>query len=82
MDALGAKLDVKSRAKDKVSSTTEQARAGVEAGRDRVVQATTKAVDAATDDNGRPTPPVIVAVSAAAAAALLVTGLVVWRRRR
>ena len=82
VDALGAKLDVKSRAKDKVSSTTEQARAGVEVARDRVVHETSKAVNAATDDNGRPTPPVIVAVSAAAAAALLVTGLVVWRRRR
>jgi ElaB/YqjD/DUF883 family membrane-anchored ribosome-binding protein len=82
VDALGAKLDVKSRAKAKVSSTTEQARAGVEVGRDRVVQVTSKAVNAATDDNGRPTPPVIVAVSAAGVTALIVTGLVVWRRRR
>jgi len=82
VDALGAKLDVKSRAKAKVSSTTEQARAGVEMGRDRVVQVTSKAVNAATDDNGRPTPPVIVAVSAAGFTALIVTGLVVWRRRR
>jgi MYXO-CTERM domain-containing protein len=82
VDALGAKLDVKSRAKAKVSSTTEQARAGVQVGRDRVVTVTSRAVNAATDDNGRPTPPVIVTVSAAAVTALLVTGLVVWRRRR
>ena len=54
LDALGAKLDVKSRAKAKVRSTTEQARAGVEVGRDHVVQVTSKAVNAATDDNGRP----------------------------
>jgi len=82
VDALGAKLDVKTRAKEKMSATTEQARAGVEVGRDRVVQMTSKAVDAATDDKGRPTPPVIVAASAAAATALLVTGVVLWRRRR
>ena len=49
LDALGAKLDVKSRAKAKVRSTTEQARAGVEVGRDHVVQVTSKAVNAATD---------------------------------
>jgi hypothetical protein len=71
VDALGAKLDVKARAKEKLSSTTEQARASVG-----------RAVDSATDDKGRPTPPVIVAVSAAAVTALLVTGVVVWRRRR
>jgi MYXO-CTERM domain-containing protein len=82
VDALGAKLDVKSRAKDKVSATTEQARAGVEAGRDRVVRVANNAVDAATDDSGRPTPSVIVAVSSAALAAALVAGFVVWRRRR
>jgi MYXO-CTERM domain-containing protein len=82
VDALGAKLDVKTRAKDKLSSTTEQARAGVEVGRDHVVQMTSKAMDAATDDKGRPTPPVIVAASSAALAAALVVGIVLWRRRR
>lgn len=81
VDALGAKLDVKTRAKEKISSTTEQARVAAEAGRDRVVRVASSAVDSATDDKGRPTPPVIVAVGAAAAAALLVVGVAAWRRR-
>lgn len=82
VDALGAKLDVKARAREKMSSTTEQARADLQAGRDRVVHVATNAVDAATDDNGRPTPPVIVAASSAVVAAALVVGFVLWRRRR
>jgi MYXO-CTERM domain-containing protein len=82
VDALGAKLDVKARAKEKVSTTTEHARADLQAGRDRVVRVATNAVDAATDDKGRPTPPVIVAASSAALAAALVVGFVMWRRRR
>jgi hypothetical protein len=64
VDALSAKLDVKTRAKESVARTT------------------TNAVNAVTDERGRPTPQVIVAVSAAVAAALLVAGVTTWRRRR
>lgn len=70
VEALSAKLDVKSRARDKVAATKQQAL-------DRVAQA--KA--GATDERGRPTP-VTLAVTAAVCAVLAGAVVVVWRQHR
>jgi ElaB/YqjD/DUF883 family membrane-anchored ribosome-binding protein len=81
VDALTAKLDVKSRAKDRLNQTKQQAGAKLDAGRTRAVELTSSARSAATDEQGKPTPPVLVGVAVAASAIVALTVLA-WRRRR
>jgi hypothetical protein len=93
VDALTAKMDVKGRTKQRLTSTKDQA--AVKA-RDAQVQVTAKVHEAqvkatqlvgqakeqATDEQGKPKPAVL--GGAGVAAALLVAGavLLVWRRTR
>lgn len=70
VDALGAKLDVKTRAKARVAETRQQA--GALAVRLRA---------SAMTEQGKPTP-VALGVAAAAGAALAATGVMIWRMSR
>jgi chromosome segregation ATPase len=92
VDALTAKLDVKSRARDRLNDTKQ--RAVTELGltrqraadqltvtRQRAAGLTRSAREAATDDQGKPTPAVLGA-AAALVSAVVATSLLVWRRRR
>jgi hypothetical protein len=71
VDELTARLDVKTRIKESVQQTRDQAAARVRAVRDQ-----------ATDDDGRPTPATLGVGGAVAAAIVAVVGLSIWRRRR
>lgn len=81
VDALSAKLDVKSRAKEQVASTKLRATEQLHTARERASAAAAKGKQAATDDQGGVKPAV---PAGAGAAALLAIGLVVVlvRRRR
>ncbi|MGI8434417.1 MAG: DUF3618 domain-containing protein [Nocardioidaceae bacterium] len=59
VDALTAKLDVKTRTKERIAITRQQAVVRVSDARSRAAALTTRAKDAATDENGRPTKPVL-----------------------
>jgi hypothetical protein len=71
VDALSAKLDVKSRTKAKVGETKERA-----VGQIKAVQ--TKATTA----DGKPEPVVLAGAGGVVAVLALVTALIVWRKRR
>ena len=81
VEALTAKLDVKSRTKARLNTTKEQAAVKVGQGRAKAVDLTHSARHAATTDDGTPTTPVLAGVGVAAAALVLVTVLI-WRKRR
>ena len=81
VDALTAKLDVKSRTKARLNATKQQAGFKLDQGRAKAVGLTTSAREVATTDDGKPTAPVLVGVGVAAAALVLVTVLA-WRKRR
>jgi hypothetical protein len=71
VDALTAKLDVKSRARARLSNTKERAVVQL-----RGVQAK------ATTDEGKPAPAVLAGAGVLAAVVVLATTLAVWRKRR
>jgi hypothetical protein len=81
VDALTAKLDVKTRAKARVSATKQNASARLGEGRAKAVELTSSARSAATTPDGKPTPPVLAAVGVATAALVAATVLI-WRKRR
>lgn len=81
VDALGAKLDVKSRTRDRITATRRQAGEKLGEARVRAAGYTASAKDAATDDQGKPTP-VVIAGAAAAVVASVVAAVIVYRRRR
>jgi ElaB/YqjD/DUF883 family membrane-anchored ribosome-binding protein len=81
VDALTAKLDVKSRAKERLNVTKDRAAARVSDVQTRATGLAANARNAATDDQGKPTPPVLVG-AAVAVAVLVATGVLLWRRRR
>lgn len=74
VDALSAKLDVKTRARNRVATTRQQAS-------DQVQHARRRATEAATDDQGS-LKPAVPAAGGAAVLVLLAVGVLVWRRRR
>jgi chromosome segregation ATPase len=93
VEALTAKLDVKSRARDRLDDTKARARAQVADAQARAkaqighVQTrakglTTQARGSATTDDGKPAPTVLAGAAAVTTAVLVATGLFVWRRRR
>ena len=86
VEALTAKLDVKSRAKEQLSLTKQRASEQVRGARRQAqVKATSlsrTARDAATTDQGKPAPVVLAGAAAVLVSAVVATGLVVWRRRR
>jgi Protein of unknown function (DUF3618) len=71
VDELTSRLDVKTRAKERVQEVGSRASARVHDLRDR-----------ATDDEGRPTPTTLGAGGAAVAVLVVVTTLLIWRRHR
>lgn len=81
VDALSAKFDVKSRAKEQVAVTKQRASDQFHVARGRAAAAAAKGKDAATDDEGSVKP---VVPATAGGVALLVLGvlIVVVRRRR
>ncbi|MGA8211812.1 MAG: DUF3618 domain-containing protein [Nocardioidaceae bacterium] len=81
VEALSAKLDVKGRAKQKVSSTRDQAADRAVAVKANVARSAARAKDSATGTDGRPTTPVLVGIGVAAAV-LAASLVLVWRRRR
>ena len=75
VDQLAAKLDVKTRTKERVHDVSDQVT--------HTVGAQARALrDRATDSDGRPTKAMISAGGAAAAVVVAVVALVVWRRSR
>ncbi len=78
VEALGAKLDVKTRAKERISAATDRAGSGVLAARVKAAELTERAKDTTTDEQGRLRPAIPVAVSFVAVATV---ALVIWRRR-
>lgn len=80
VDALSAKLDVKSRARNQLAASRRQAADQVQAARRRASQTATRGKDAATDEHGSLRP--AVPATAAAAVVVVVAGVVWWRRRR
>jgi chromosome segregation ATPase len=93
VEALTAKLDVKSRARDRLDDTKARARAQVMDAQTRAkaqigyVQTrakglTTQARSSATTADGKPAPTVLASAAAVTTAVLVATGLFVWRRRR
>jgi hypothetical protein len=71
VDELTARLDVKTRVKESVQRTKNQA-----VDRIRTVR------DQATDEDGRPTPTTLGIGGAVAATVVVVLALTLWRRRR
>jgi chromosome segregation ATPase len=82
VEALTAKLDVKSRAKARVNDTKLRTKAQLNDVQARAKGLTTQARSKATTDDGKPTPAALAGAGAVLASLLLVTGLVVWRKRR
>jgi hypothetical protein len=70
VDELTARLDVKTRVRERVQQTKDQAAARVLAVRDQ-----------ATDDDGRPTTTTLGVGGAVAAAVVVVVAWSIWRRR-
>ncbi|TYL49662.1 DUF3618 domain-containing protein [Nocardioides sp. BGMRC 2183] len=71
VDRLADKLDVPSRAKERL-----------EDGRDRAAEQALALRDAATDDQGRPTPTAWTAVGGVVAGLAALVAVTLWRRRR
>jgi len=82
VDALTAKLDVKSRTRKRVAATKDQAAVKVHDVQVRAGQLAGNAKQSATDAQGKPKPEVL--AGAGVVAAVVVAGIVllVWQRRR
>jgi septal ring factor EnvC (AmiA/AmiB activator) len=81
VDALTAKLDVKSRTRARLNATKQNAGAKLGEGRAKAVELTSSARSAATTPDGKPTPPVLVGLGVTVVALVAATVLV-WRKRR
>ncbi len=83
VDALSAKLDVKTRTKERIAATRQQAAVRVSDARSRATVLASRAKDAATDENGKPTKPVLGggAGLGVVVVAVIVTAVIVRRRR-
>jgi len=86
VDALTAKLDVKSRAKERLQVTRQRAAGRLgdtqTRVRTRATELTRSARNAATTDQGKPAPAVLIGAAAVVVSAVVATSLVLWRRRR
>ncbi len=78
VEQLGAKLDVKARVADKQAEVTETVKAKVDEGVTTAKQGAAKLQEAATDEQGKPTPQAY----AAAGGVFLLLVLLLRRRRR
>ena len=81
VDALSARLDVKSRAKVKLDESKQRAAARFDAGRTRARDLSGRGRAAATTADGKPAPAVL-AGAGLAVASLALTGVLVWMRHR
>ena len=81
VDALSARLDVKTRAREKVAASRQQATDQWQHARERARDTVAQGKDAATDEHGSLKPAVPAAAGAAALVAVAI-GILVWRRRR
>jgi hypothetical protein len=82
VDALAAKLDVKSRAKDRVATTKVQLKGRADAARAQVSELARTGKAAATTDEGKPTPAALTGgVGTAALVVAVVVAVVLLRRR-
>jgi hypothetical protein len=77
VDALHAKLDVKSQAKARVARAKNQATTGVARAKNQATTGIARAKDRATSGTGKPRPEDIAGV---VGAVLLAAGLIRWRR--
>jgi len=82
VDALTAKLDVKSRARARVNDTKLRARDQLTEVQARAKDLTMQARSKATTDEGRPAPAVLAGAAGVLVSVLVATGLVMWRKRR
>lgn len=80
--ALTAKLDVKTRTRNRIRATGQRVIVGVQAARDRAVGLTSRANAAATDAQDRPKPIAAIAAGVAAAVTAVTLAVLVRRRRR
>lgn len=81
VDALARKLDVKSRARDRVSDIRERARVQADVARSRGADLTARVQRLARDEDGSARPVVPVGAGALVGIAVVV-GYLVWRQRR
>jgi hypothetical protein len=81
IEALTAKLDVKTRAKHKLDGTKDQVMAQLVEVKGKAVDLSVRAKAGATDEAGRPTPEAMVVAVAAGAVVAALVSVVVWRRR-
>lgn len=79
VEALSAKLDVKTRTTKRLGDAKEQVLNRAEASRQRSAELVTRVRAAATDDLGRPKPAVPIG---ALVVVLVIAATVVWERRR
>lgn len=82
VDALSAKMDVKSRAREQVVVTKQRVSEKAQETREKASEAVRQGKDAATDDSGTPKPMVLVGAGVAALLALGAPILINRRRRR
>ena len=82
VDALTARMDVKTRARDRVQQTKDQARGRVQLTRAQAAAQVHALRERATDEQGKPTPATLGAGGAVVTVLGLLVGLVIWRRRR
>jgi chromosome segregation ATPase len=80
VDALTAKLDLKSRAKQRMVDAKQRAAVQLDTAKGRTRALTARARNNATDAQGKPTP--IVLVGTGVAAALVALGVLLWSRSR
>lgn len=82
VDALTAKLDVKSRTKARLSDTKNQAAVKLQDARAKASDLTRSAQKSVTDDHGKPKPALIAGTGALAAVVVTTIAVVAWRKRR
>lgn len=81
VEALSAKLDVKSRVKSGAGDVAHRGKEQIDVVRSRASAVLTQARDAALDERGRPQPPVLAGVAGVLILATAVVVVVVRRRR-
>lgn len=81
VDALSAKLDVKTRTKQRLVDIRSRAAGRLDAAKIRTNQLTAQVKQKATDERGNPTPAVRIGTGIVTAS-LVATSILVWHRRR
>lgn len=82
VDALTAKLDVKSRTRARLTDTKNQTAAKLQDAQARASQLTKSAQNSATDDQGKPKPALIAGAAGLGAVLVTTIAVTVWRKRR